>query len=126
MIIVVNKATFDDYKSNLIFDISRTSPLGNPFTHDGKKSNLAKHSFKTREEAIEAYKIYFNWKYGKDKKFTEYFDTIYNACKSGQTVYLQCWCKPLPCHGDFLEEEIEKRLLKEKLELFKRNKEGKL
>ena len=114
MIIVENKATFDDYKSNLVFDISRTSPIGNPFTYDAKKSSIAKLSFKTREEAIEAYKLYFNEMYGKNKKFTEYFDKIYEAYKTGKTVYLQCWCKPLPCHGDFLEIELGKKLLAEK------------
>lgn len=115
MIIVVNKATFDDYKSKYVFDISRTSPIGNPFTYDAKSSTLAKLSFKTREEAIEAYKIYFKAMYGQNKKFTDYFNKIYEACKTGENVYLQCWCKPLPCHGDFIEEELEKKLLMEKV-----------
>ena len=43
MIFVINKTTFsDEYKSKYVFDISRTSPLGNPFTYYDKKSNIAK------------------------------------------------------------------------------------
>lgn len=116
MIFVINKTTFsDEYKSKYVFDISRTSPLGNPFTYNDKKSNIAKLTFKTREEAIQAYKIYFKEMYGKNNELTKYFNLIYNACKTGEPVYLQCYCKPLSCHGDFIEEELEKKLLKEKI-----------
>ena len=40
---------------------SNSSPLANPYTFNGKRSNIAKLSFKTREEALSAYKLYFTY-----------------------------------------------------------------
>lgn len=114
MIKVINKASYKgEYETKYIFPIDRTTPLGNPFTHNGKRSNLAKKSFKTREEALKAYELYFQASYGKNKELTEYFDKIYEAFKTGKTVYLVCWCYPLPCHGDFLEKELTKKFILE-------------
>ena len=96
------------YKPNN-FLICRTkdgNPLANPFTYNGVKTRLAKLSFKTREEAIDAYKMYFKKMYGLDEGLTKEFDTIYEKYKNGEDIYLQCCCKPLPCHGDFLAEEL--------------------
>ena len=36
------------------------NPLGNPFTHNGVHTSIANLSFKTREEAIEAFERYFD------------------------------------------------------------------
>lgn len=117
MAIIVYNTNIEDYtnkKNN--FYIGRPSILGNPFTHDGKRSNLAKLSFRTREEALEAYKMYFYEMMEGDDDFKNAFNEIYEAYKSGEDVYLQCFCKPLKCHGDFLKEEMQKRLVKEKIE----------
>ena len=95
--------------------IGRGSVLGNPYTHDGKKSSLAKLSFKTREEAINAYKSYFQVMYENDLEFRLTIDQIYNKYKNGEDIYLQCFCKPLECHGDFIKEFLEKKLIKEKM-----------
>ena len=95
--------------------IGRGSVLGNPYTHDGKKSSLAKLSFKTREEAINAYKLYFQVMYENDLEFKLTIDQIYNKYKNGEDIYLQCFCKPLECHGDFIKEFLEKKLIKEKM-----------
>ena len=84
------------------------NPLANPFTYNGVKTRLAKLSFKTREEAIDAYKMYFKKMYGLDEGLTKAFDTIYEKYKNGEDIYLQCCCKPLPCHGDFLAEELQR------------------
>ena len=96
------------------------NPLGNPFTHNGVRKSLAKLSFKTREEAIEAYKIYFKKMYGKDNELTRMFNEIYEHYKNGEEIWLGCFCKPLPCHADFLAEELQRKLLKEKMEERKR------
>lgn len=123
MIYVINENTFsEEFKSKYIFPIDRTTPLGNPFTHNGVRSNLAKLSFKTREEALEAYEKYFKQSYGVNKELTEYFDEIYDAFKKGNDVYLVCHCKPKPCHGDFIERELNKKLILEKLKERKERK----
>lgn len=115
------------YKPNN-FLICRTkdgNPLANPFTYNGVKTRLAKLSFKTREEAIDAYKLYFKKMYGLDEGLTKAFDTIYEKYKNGEDIYLQCCCKPLPCHGDFLAEELQRRLIKEKMEERRKNNKSK-
>ena len=115
------------YKPNN-FLICRTkdgNPLANPFTYNGVKTRLAKLSFKTREEAIDAYKMYFKKMYGLDEGLTEAFDTIYEKYKNGEDIYLQCCCKPLPCHGDFLAEELQRKLIKEKMEERRKNNKSK-
>ena len=91
------------------------NPLGNPFSHNGVRTNLAKLSFKTREEAIEAFRRYFKEVYGKDDEFTKVFDEIYEHYKNGEDIWLGCFCKPLPCHGDVIAEELQKKLVREKL-----------
>lgn len=95
------------------------NPLGNPFTHEGKKSEIAEFVVGTREEAIEKYKEYFREMYGKDNGLTRAFDEIYEHYKNGEDIYLQCFCKPLPCHGDFLAEELQRKLLVEKIKMKK-------
>lgn len=86
--------------------------LGNPFTHNGKRSSLAKLSFKTRDEAIDAYEKYFDAMYGHDQEFTDIIDEIYEKYKNGNTVYLQCFCHPLRCHGDIIAAKLQSRLIK--------------
>ena len=115
------------YKPNN-FLICRTkdgNPLANPFTYNGVKTRLAKLSFKTREDAIDAYKLYFKKMYGLDEGLTKAFDTIYEKYKNGEDIYLQCCCKPLPCHGDFLAEELQRKLIKEKMEERRENNKSK-
>ena len=115
------------YKPNN-FLICRTkdgNPLANPFTYNGVKTRLAKLSFKTREEAIDAYKMYFKKMYGLDEGLTKAFDIIYEKYKNGEDIYLQCCCKPLPCHGDFLAEELQRKLIKEKMEERRENNKSK-
>jgi hypothetical protein len=105
------------------FYIGRPSPLGNPFTHNGVRTSLATLSFKTRDEAIEAYKKYFDKMYGSDEEFTKAFDEIYEHYKNGEDIYLQCFCKPKPCHGDYIAEQLQRKLVKEKLEERKKQHE---
>ena len=86
-------------------------------------SNKAKLTFRTRNEALNAYRMYFDSMYGTDKAFTEYFDKIYEKYKNGETIYLQCFCKPEPCHGDIILEKLQqkyaKELIKNKLKMSK-------
>lgn len=129
-IIVWNTNGDIDYSSepyNFYIGRSKTmsSPLANPFTHNGKRSSLAKLTFKTREEALEAYELYFEKMYGSDEAFTNEFNRIYKAYRDGHDVYLQCFCKPLPCHGDILARKLQEKLIREKREEFKMNKTAK-
>ena len=121
-IIVYNSHNEDHTSNPNNFYIGRGGVLGNPFTHNGVKTKLAKLSFKTREEAIEAYDKYFEKVYGADEDFTKAFDEIYKHYKNGEDVYLQCFCKPLPCHGDILADKLQRKLIKERMEEMKHEK----
>jgi hypothetical protein len=123
MIYVYNSHNEDFTLKPNNYYIGRPSVLGNPFTHNGVKTNLAKLAFKTREEAVEAYEKYFDIMYGKDNEFTKAFDEIYEHYKNGEDIYLQCFCKPLACHGDIIANKLQKKLIQEKL---KERKNGKV
>lgn len=113
-IIVYNIKTEDHSSSPNNFYIARPSILGNPFTHDGKRSNLAKLSFKTRDEAIDAYEKYFHIMIETNEEFQQAFNKIYEKYKNGEDVYLGCFCKPNRCHGDIIAKELQKKLIIEK------------
>ena len=91
------------------------NPLGNPYTHNGVKTNLAKLSLKTREEAIEAFGKYFDLMYGTDEELTKAFDEIYEHYKKGEDIYLQCFCKPLLCHCDIIADRLQRKLILDKM-----------
>ena len=124
----VYNTKFEDHTSecenNYYIGRSKTgNVLGNPYTYNGKRSSLAKLSFRTAEEAIHAYSLYFDAMYGNDDEFTKIIDEIYEKYKNGEEVYLQCFCKPKPCHGDVIVEKLQERLIREKLEERKKKKD---
>lgn len=125
-IIVYNCKEEDHTSKPNNFYIGRSkngNPLGNPYTFNGKRSNLAKLTFRTRDEAVDAYRRYFDSAYGVDPYLTHDFDEIYEHYKNGEDVYLQCFCKPLRCHGEIIAEELQKKLLREKMREIKRKAE---
>lgn len=91
------------------------NPLGNPFTHNGVNTSLAKLTFKTREEAINAFGKYFDKMYGVDEELTNAFDEIYEHYRNGEDVYLGCFCKPNSCHCDIIADRLQRKLIKEKM-----------
>lgn len=115
MAIKVYNVKTEDYSShpNNVY-IYRGTVLGNPFTYDGKRSSLARLSFKTREEALSAYEEYFKRMYEMDGEFKNAVDDLYTKYKNGEDIYLGCFCHPLPCHGDIIVKELQKRLIKER------------
>lgn len=100
----------------------RGSILGNPYTDKDIGSTLATYHVKTREEAIAKYSGYFDLMYGSNIEFTKKIDEIYEKYKRGEKIYLECYCKPLPCHCDIIKEKLEKRLIKEKIQKYKESK----
>lgn len=74
--------------------IGRPSVYGNPFRigPDG-----------TREEVMEKYEKYFNYRMTHDLLFRAAIHKL-----SGKV--LGCYCKPLACHGDIIAEYLNKRL----------------
>lgn len=122
-IIVYNRAKEDHSVHPNNFPIYRGgSVLGNPYTDKPLKGTLAVFKARNREEAIEKYSTYFDSQYGRNREFTAAIDEIYEIYKSGEDVYLECYCHPLRCHGDVIVEKLQKRLLREKIKEYKNKK----
>lgn len=126
-IIVYNRAN-EDYSSNPNnYPIYRGgSILGNPYTDKPLSKTMAVFHVKNREEAIARYDSYFDMMYESNEGFRAVIDEIYEKYKNGEDVYLECYCKPQPCHGDIIAEKLKKRLLREKIKEVKakRNEMG--
>ena len=100
------------------------SILGNPYTHLPVKDTKAMFQCKTREEAIEKYSEYFDLMYGNNIEFTKVVDEMYEKYKNGEDIYLECFCGKgkngeKKCHGEVIEEKLQKRLIKEKYKIYK-------
>ena len=100
------------------------SILGNPYTHLPVKDTKAMFQCKTREEAIEKYDKYFDIMYGNNIEFTKIIDEMYEKYKNGEDIYLECFCGKgkngeKKCHGEVIEEKLQKRLIKEKYKIYK-------
>lgn len=124
MPIIVYNRTKEDYSNHPNnFAIYRGgSVLGNPYTDKPLSGTMAIFQAKTREEAIEKYKDYFDVQYGHNIEFTKAIDEIYEKYKNGETVYLECYCHPLPCHGDVIVKKLQQRLLREKISEARKNR----
>ena len=117
-IIVYNKTKEAHFGENN-YPIYRPNILSNPYTEIKDKQTKALYIVKNRDEAIKKYSDYFDLKYGRDLQFTKVIDEIYEKYKKGETIYLECYCHPLPCHGEIIIKKMEQRLLKEKIRKIK-------
>ena len=78
------------------------------------------------DDAIDKYSHYYDLMYGSNLAFTAAIDKIYELYKTGEDVYLECYCKKynckeyhsdeIRCHGDVIKEKLERKLLKEKIQ----------
>lgn len=114
MIYVYNRKNETHYKNS--FYIGRGSVLGNPYTHIKDRKTKAIYQADDRDDAIDKYSRYYDIMYGSNIAFTKAIDEIYDVYKTGEDVYLACYCSPLRCHGDIIKEKLEERLLKEKIQ----------
>lgn len=125
-IIVYNRMNEDYSSSPNNYPIFRGgSILGNPFTSEKISKTLAIYQVKDREEAISRYSSYFDMQYAHNTLFHKLIDEIYEKYKNGETIYLECYCKPKPCHGDVIKSKLQQRLLKEKIQEYKKSKKCK-
>lgn len=118
----------EEYFGDNVYLIHRPYILSNPYTHIKDKQTKAMFVVSSREEAIERYSHYFDIMYGKNIKFTETIDEIYEKYRRGEDILLGCYCKPgtdgkKNCHGDIIIKKLQSKLLKEKfVEAKKSNK----
>ena len=120
MIYVYNREKEDYSMLDNNYPIYRgVSILGNPYTHLPVKDTKAMFQCKTREEAIEKYSEYFDIMYGNNIEFTKIIDEMYEKYKNGEDLFLECYCKPQPCHGDIIAKKLQEMLIKEKYKIYK-------
>jgi hypothetical protein len=108
----------EDHVGDNAFDVSRTGVLGNPYTHIKDRDTKATVKVKTREEAIELYKAYFNRmmesRDSRAKPFQREFRRIVDAYKKYDVVYIGCYCHlNESCHGDFIIDQVIKTAVRE-------------
>lgn len=80
--------------------IGRGTLWGNPYTHLRRDTGGAV-VVETREEAVFAFRIYFNNRLETDPIFKEQVEMLRGS-------NLICSCAPLPCHGDVYMEYFER------------------
>lgn len=79
--------------------IGRGSPLGNPFPIDGPKGW-------TRAKVIELYRIWLRQHIDKsDPTVCNELNRLVAIAQQGE-LKLQCFCAPLPCHGDVIKQVL--------------------
>lgn len=113
-VIIYNKSNEEHYGDN-VFDISRPSVFGNPFTHIKNKDTKAMVVVSDRDKAIDLYSLYFDKMYQSDEEFKETFDKMYNMYENGRDIYLGCYCVPQRCHGEIIEKKLIQFSMKEKI-----------
>lgn len=119
MIYVYNRNVEDFSMLKNNYYIGRENILSNPYTHLPVKDTKAMFQCKTREEAIEKYDKYFDLMYGRNVEFTKVVDEMYEKYKNGEDLFLECYCKPQPCHGDIIAKKLQERFIKEKYKTYK-------
>jgi hypothetical protein len=82
----------EEYFGDNVYLIHRPFILSNPYTHIKDKQTKAMFVVNTRDEAIERYSHYFDIMYGKNIKFTQEFDEIYEKYRKGEDILLGCYC----------------------------------
>lgn len=85
--------------------IGRGTPLGNQWTHlDSKFPDVIK--VPTRAQAVAEYD---KWLKGKikenDPKVCNELNRLVYIAQQGE-LRLQCFCAPLPCHGDVIKQVL--------------------
>lgn len=114
----------EEHFGDNVYLIHRPHILSNPYTHIKDKKTKAMFVVSSREEAIKKYSHYFDVMYGKNIKFTEIIDEIYNRYRNGEELLLGCYCYPKSCHGDVIISKIQGRLIKEKIAEAKKMKKN--
>lgn len=107
----------EEHNGENAFRVHRGYILGNPYTHIRNKETKAMVKVKTREEAIERYKRYFENSLVLNPPFKEEFDRIVDACMRFDEVYIGCYCNENEsCHGDYIVQRLRRECTKRMIE----------
>lgn len=86
--------------------IGRGSPLGNKWTHlESKHPDVIKVAI--REEAVQHYKTWLDRMIANnDEAVCNELNRLVDIAHRDGVLKLQCFCSPLPCHGDVIKQTI--------------------
>lgn len=85
--------------------IGRGSPLGNPYPIDNTKGD-------TRKVVIDKYRHWIKAMIdSSDPKVCNELNRLAELARHGE-LRLQCFCAPLPCHGDIIKDVLFKAISK--------------
>lgn len=121
MIKIFNLST-ETFVGDNVYNISRDGIFGNPFTHIKNGKTKADVVVGSRDEAIDLYSKYFDKMYESDEVFRKAFDEMFERYESGSDIYLGCYCAPLRCHGEIIEQKLVQFSMRRKLEKIKQKK----
>lgn len=79
--------------------------LGNPFTHI-PSGTRAEFVVASRDESVARYRAYMEEQLKTNPAYKAKMEELAGRVAAGEHLYLGCFCKPLPCHGDILKEKI--------------------
>lgn len=96
---VVNIRQFSEktVTDGICIRIFRPNILGNPFYMKDESE---------RESVITKFHTYLQEEYRKRREVFNELMRLVDIIKSGQNLYLICFCAPKPCHGDIIAQAI--------------------
>jgi hypothetical protein len=101
MITVINKRNATPSNGIVVY-IGRGSPLGNPFP-------MKNNSIQERNRVCDEYEQWLNNHItSKTPSVCTELNRIYTLSKDNN-IYLQCYCAPLRCHGDYIKKVINNK-----------------
>jgi hypothetical protein len=100
---IVNKHTHKPTRFDVY--IGRGSPFGNPYSW--KEGTKAEFIVGSREEAIAAYRPWFNKRRLNDPVMAMMLNQMCCAYLDGHDINLVCYCTPEPCHGSIIKDYLE-------------------
>lgn len=61
---------------------------------------------KERERVLEAYQLDLERDFTAQGPMFHEIEKLAERVSQGERICLACWCRPLPCHADMIEEKI--------------------
>lgn len=114
----------EEHNGDNVFRVHRGYALGNPYTHIKDKTTKAAIKVKTREEAIDRYKRYFEESLKLNNEFKMEFEKMIDACMVYDEVFIGCYCDlNEECHGDYIIKRLRQECTKRMLQKLKKGNE---
>lgn len=86
-----------------VIPVDRSNPvLGNPYVLRNKNDRAE------RMRVIDAYRRLLEKDMARNGPMSQEIRKIAERVRQGERICLQCWCAPLPCHGDVIAEAVRR------------------